>query len=189
MDGGMDGMRDGCRSNCVDKWRKDINRDLVYVSQNGDNKLCLICHEDIWRNGGGVQELRCMQRFHKEVKRVFIPRSFLFGACHGAWFIFEDILLKLGRLTQRKPWICCSEDSMLNDSDVSVLWVLKVVRRLERCRPRRGSEAAAFQMGRLSDERRKSADGNISVEKELHTPRRQSSLRRHRWYQILRVSN
>lgn len=52
--------------------------DLVYVSQNGDNKLCLICHEDIWRNGGGVQELRCMQRFHKEVKHVcfFLSLSF-----------------------------------------------------------------------------------------------------------------
>lgn len=69
---------------------------------------------------------------------------------------------------------------MLNDSDVSVLWVLKVVRGLERCRPRSGSEAAAFQMGRLSEERRKSADGKISVEKELHTPQRHNSLRRHR---------
>lgn len=69
---------------------------------------------------------------------------------------------------------------MLNDSDVSILWVLKVLRRLERCRPRSGSEAAAFQTGRFSEERRKSADGKISVEKELHTPQCQNSMRRHR---------
>lgn len=69
---------------------------------------------------------------------------------------------------------------MLNDSAVSVLWVPKVVRRLERSRTRSGSEAAVFRAGRLSDERRRSADGKISVEKELRTPQSQNSLRRHR---------
>ncbi len=70
----------------------------------------------------------------------------------------------------------------LTDSDISVWWVLKAARRLEHCRPRSGSEAAACQVRRLSDERRKSTDGEISTEKEQHTPRRQLSLRRHRWY-------
>lgn len=30
--------------------------------------MCLICHEDKRKNGGGVPELHCMHRFHKEVK-------------------------------------------------------------------------------------------------------------------------
>ncbi len=67
-------------------------------------------------------------------------------------------------------------------SAVSVWWVLKAARRLEQSRPRSGSEAAACQVRRLSDERRKSADGPISTLKEPHTLRRQLSLRRHRWY-------
>lgn len=58
----------------------------------------------------------------------------------------------------------------------------KVARKLEQCRPRSGSEAATgLMVRRPSDERRKSMDGPISVEKEEHTPRRQLSLRRHRW--------
>lgn len=40
------------------------------LSQNDDDKLCLICHEDM-RKSGGVQELRCAHRFHKEVKTSF----------------------------------------------------------------------------------------------------------------------
>ncbi|XP_062280192.1 leukemia NUP98 fusion partner 1 [Scomber scombrus] len=31
-----------------------------------DDKLCLICHEDMRKNGGTVQELHCTHRFHKE---------------------------------------------------------------------------------------------------------------------------
>lgn len=86
---------------------------MIYVSQNDDNKLCLICHEDIWRNGGGVQELQCMHRFHKEVKHylhLFLGpsienESLPFGACQGhgeGGFIFEYLLFKLGRPTQPK---------------------------------------------------------------------------------------
>nr|XP_040041290.1 leukemia NUP98 fusion partner 1 isoform X1 [Gasterosteus aculeatus aculeatus] len=41
-------------------------------------------------------------------------------------------------------------------------------------------EAAARHARRLSEERRNSADGRISVEKEEHAARRQLSLRRHR---------
>ncbi|XP_037627024.1 leukemia NUP98 fusion partner 1 isoform X1 [Sebastes umbrosus] len=87
------------------------------VSEN--DKLCLICHEDMRKNGGGVQELRCAHRFHKEAAR-----------------------------------------------------------RSDQCRPPHGEEAAG-QVRRLSDERRKSADGPISME-EQHSLRRQLSLRRHR---------
>nr|XP_019936145.1 PREDICTED: leukemia NUP98 fusion partner 1 [Paralichthys olivaceus] len=32
---------------------------------NGDERLCLICHEDMRKNGG-LQELHCTHRFHKE---------------------------------------------------------------------------------------------------------------------------
>ncbi|XP_034439176.1 leukemia NUP98 fusion partner 1 isoform X1 [Hippoglossus hippoglossus] len=91
------------------------------VSLNGDERLCLICHEDM-RTNGGVQELHCTHRFHKEAAR-----------------------------------------------------------RLEQCRPHSsGKEAAASQARRLSDERRKSADGPIYMEKEQQTLLRQLSLRRHR---------
>ncbi|XP_032382689.1 leukemia NUP98 fusion partner 1 isoform X1 [Etheostoma spectabile] len=96
-------------------------RDKRTMSVNGDDKLCLICCDDMQKGGGGVQELHCAHRFHKE-------------AAH----------------------------------------------RLEQCRPRSGSEAAACEERRLSDERRYSADGPISMVKEPHTPRRQLSLRRHR---------
>ncbi|XP_070764970.1 leukemia NUP98 fusion partner 1 [Enoplosus armatus] len=34
-----------------------------------DDRLCLICHEDMLKNGGGVQELHCTHRFHKEAAR------------------------------------------------------------------------------------------------------------------------
>ncbi|XP_075937635.1 leukemia NUP98 fusion partner 1 [Anarhichas minor] len=52
-------------------------------------------------------------------------------------------------------------------------------RRSERGRPPHG-EASACQVRRLSDERRKSADGPLCLETEQHTQRRQLSLRRHR---------
>ncbi|XP_029003395.1 leukemia NUP98 fusion partner 1 [Betta splendens] len=56
----------------------------------------------------------------------------------------------------------------------------KAACRLEQSRPRSSSEAAAWQVRRPSDERRRSADGPICTEKEQHAPRRQLSLRRHR---------
>ncbi|KAM4549399.1 leukemia NUP98 fusion partner 1 isoform 1-T2 [Odontesthes bonariensis] len=91
------------------------------MSGNDENKLCLICHEDMCRGGGGVQELHCTHRFHKEA-------------------------------------------------------ALK----LEQSLPHRSGEAAACQVRRHSDERRKSTDGPIFFEKEQRTPRRQLSLRKHR---------
>ncbi|XP_034035120.1 leukemia NUP98 fusion partner 1 [Thalassophryne amazonica] len=38
------------------------------VSLN-DYKLCLICHENLRKNGAGVEELHCTHCFHKEVAR------------------------------------------------------------------------------------------------------------------------
>ncbi|XP_050933358.1 leukemia NUP98 fusion partner 1 isoform X2 [Lates calcarifer] len=43
-------------------------RDKRTMSLNEDNKLCLICYEDM-RKSGGVQELHCTHRFHKEAAR------------------------------------------------------------------------------------------------------------------------
>ena len=60
-------------------------------------------------------------------------------------------------------------------------WVLKAARKLEHSLRRRKGEAASCPVRRLSDERRKSADGPISLEKKKQqTPYRQLSLRRHR---------
>ncbi|XP_004068366.1 leukemia NUP98 fusion partner 1 isoform X2 [Oryzias latipes] len=40
------------------------------MSLSDDNKVCLICHEDMCKSGGGgVQQLQCTHRFHKEVAR------------------------------------------------------------------------------------------------------------------------
>lgn len=64
-------------------------------------------------------------------------------------------------------------------------WVLKAIRTLDQCRPQSSSEATACPVGRLLDERRKSADGTIPTEKQQHTFRRQLSLRRHRWHWLI----
>ena len=38
-----------------------------FLLQKGNERLCLICHENM-RMNGGVQELHCTHRFHKEVQ-------------------------------------------------------------------------------------------------------------------------
>ncbi|KAM3875782.1 leukemia NUP98 fusion partner 1 [Diretmus argenteus] len=53
-------------------------------------------------------------------------------------------------------------------------------RRLDRGQPHSSSEAAAGEIRKEPDERRKSAEGPFWKEQEYHTPRRQLSLRRHR---------
>lgn len=65
---------------------------------------------------------------------------------------------------------------MINDNNVSVSRTWKAARRLDQGRPHGSSETIACQVSR-----RKSADGMISMEKHQHTPRRQLSLRKHRW--------
>ncbi|KAK9518868.1 hypothetical protein VZT92_021636 [Zoarces viviparus] len=51
--------------------RRLFLRDERTTSLNGDadDKLCLICHEDLKKSGGPVQELHCSQRSHKEASR------------------------------------------------------------------------------------------------------------------------
>ncbi|XP_068615740.1 leukemia NUP98 fusion partner 1-like [Brachionichthys hirsutus] len=44
--------------------------DKKSMSLTDDNKLCLVCHEERRKTGGGVQELHCLHRFHKEVKHL-----------------------------------------------------------------------------------------------------------------------
>ncbi|XP_037829970.1 leukemia NUP98 fusion partner 1 isoform X2 [Kryptolebias marmoratus] len=44
-------------------------RDKRKNSLKDEDKLCLICHEDLCKSGGGVQELRCTHRIHKEEQR------------------------------------------------------------------------------------------------------------------------
>lgn len=66
---------------------------------------------------------------------------------------------------------------MINDNNVSVSRTWKAARRLDQGRPHGSSETIGCQVSR-----RKSADGMISTEKHQHTPRRQLSLRKHRWY-------
>ncbi|CAG5862072.1 unnamed protein product [Menidia menidia] len=56
----------------------------------------------------------------------------------------------------------------------------EAARKLEQSQTSKGREAAACQVRRHSDERRKSADGPIFSEKKQPAPRRQLSLRKHR---------
>ncbi|XP_039985642.1 leukemia NUP98 fusion partner 1 isoform X2 [Xiphias gladius] len=49
-------------------------RDKRTMSLNDNNKLCLICHEDM-RMNGGVQELHCTHRFHKECMEQWLWRK------------------------------------------------------------------------------------------------------------------
>lgn len=185
--------------------------------QNDNNKLCLICHEDIRKSGGGVQELLCTHRFHKEVNIFSDPlhvastpcfHSFVNGPSliyynssmsdirslvheSSSFLDLHDVKWYENNVLTPEIYLCGSMqhsnilwslDWTLTDYNVSIWWVLKAASRIEQGRPRSSSEAAACQVRRFSDARRKSADGPISMEKEQHTPRRQLSLRRHRWY-------
>lgn len=179
----------------------------VFVWQNDEDKLCLICHEDMRRSGGGVQELHCSHRFHKEVKHLTLhvsstlclhrpdfpiarqslhvqpnpSMSHLRPAVHAGCSFLNMHDVKRDENNPPAPETL-SVEGQLTDRDVSVWWLLKAARRSEESRPRSGSEAATCQVRRPSDERRKSADGPIYMQKEQQTPRRQLSLRRHRWY-------
>ncbi|XP_069560032.1 leukemia NUP98 fusion partner 1 [Brachyistius frenatus] len=51
----------------TESFEKRLNLDdKRTMSLTEDDKLCLICHEDMRKNGGRVQELHCTHRFHKE---------------------------------------------------------------------------------------------------------------------------
>lgn len=43
---------------------------VVVVFQSDDDKRCLICHDDMCKSAGGVQELHCTHHFHKEVRQL-----------------------------------------------------------------------------------------------------------------------
>ncbi|XP_054646808.1 leukemia NUP98 fusion partner 1 [Dunckerocampus dactyliophorus] len=46
-------------------------RDKRTISLNDDDKVCVVCHENMCKSGGAVQELHCAHAFHKECR----PRS------------------------------------------------------------------------------------------------------------------
>ncbi|GAA6217801.1 leukemia NUP98 fusion partner 1 isoform X2 [Lates japonicus] len=56
-------------------------RDKRTMSLNEDNKLCLICYEDM-RKSGGVQELHCTHRFHKECVEQWLWKKQTCPTCH-----------------------------------------------------------------------------------------------------------
>ncbi|XP_029988514.1 leukemia NUP98 fusion partner 1 isoform X2 [Sphaeramia orbicularis] len=47
-----------------------------------DDKLCLICHEDMRKNGVGIQELHCTHRFHKECMEQWLWKKQTCPICH-----------------------------------------------------------------------------------------------------------
>ncbi|KAM9358007.1 leukemia NUP98 fusion partner 1 [Symphorus nematophorus] len=56
-------------------------RDKNTMSLNDDTQLCLICHEDMRKNGGGIQELHCTHRFHKECMEQWLWRKQMCPTC------------------------------------------------------------------------------------------------------------
>lgn len=170
---------------------------LCGVFQTDDNKVCLICHEDMSKSGGGaVQKLHCTHRFHKEVSLSDHGKH----SCCMPQVCRESSISDIRSAERGSSSFPDIHDAIWNDNNRATIetvcrgtgrqhWclnlpsgVLKVARKLEQSLQRRGSETAAGQVRRLSGERRRSADGDISSEKELHTPYRQLSLRRHRWW-------
>ncbi|XP_007568513.1 leukemia NUP98 fusion partner 1 isoform X1 [Poecilia latipinna] len=84
-----------------------------------------------------------------------------------------------------KMCLICHEDMCKNGEGVQELHCThrfhkEEARRLEASVLRRSSDTVACLFRRLTEERRKSADGWISSAKEQHALRRQLSLRRHR---------
>ncbi|XP_072294683.1 leukemia NUP98 fusion partner 1 isoform X2 [Eucyclogobius newberryi] len=45
------------------------------ISLHEDNRLCLICYEDMKKNGVGTKELQCTHRFHKECMELWLWRK------------------------------------------------------------------------------------------------------------------
>ncbi|XP_055077265.1 leukemia NUP98 fusion partner 1 isoform X2 [Periophthalmus magnuspinnatus] len=52
-----------------------LEKRLRTISLNEDNRLCLICYEDMRKNGAGTQELHCTHRFHKECMEQWLWRK------------------------------------------------------------------------------------------------------------------
>lgn len=96
---------------------------------------------------------------------------------HERWYENYLSTSELGSMQPSSQLPRC-ENLTLTAYDVSIWWVLKAARRLEH-----SSEAAgACQVQRPLDGRRRSADEPVFMEKKQHTPKRQFSLRKHRWY-------
>ncbi|XP_015246971.1 PREDICTED: leukemia NUP98 fusion partner 1 isoform X1 [Cyprinodon variegatus] len=74
----------------------------------------------------------------------------------------------------------CKSGERLQELQCTHRFHKEETRMLEQSVPRRRSDTAACMFRRLSDERRNSADGSIFPTRDLHTPQRQLSLRRHR---------
>ncbi|XP_076578357.1 leukemia NUP98 fusion partner 1 isoform X2 [Chaetodon auriga] len=55
--------------------------DKKNMSLNDEDKLCLICHEDMRRSGGGVQEQHCSHRFHKECMEQWLWKKQMCPTC------------------------------------------------------------------------------------------------------------
>nr|XP_057929359.1 leukemia NUP98 fusion partner 1 isoform X2 [Doryrhamphus excisus] len=52
-------------------------RDKRTISLNDDDNLCVICHDNMCKSGGAVQELHCAHAFHKEVQLLLFMITIL----------------------------------------------------------------------------------------------------------------
>ncbi|XP_044054666.1 leukemia NUP98 fusion partner 1 isoform X2 [Siniperca chuatsi] len=56
-----------------------------------DDRLCLICHENMQKSGGGVQELHCTHRFHKECMEQWLWKKQTCPTCRVRVFTLKPL--------------------------------------------------------------------------------------------------
>ncbi|XP_022607190.1 leukemia NUP98 fusion partner 1 isoform X2 [Seriola dumerili] len=71
-------------------------RDKRTISLNDNDKLCLICHEDL-RKSGGVQELHCTHRFHKECMEQWLWKKQMCPTCRVHVSILQPLYCSSSR--------------------------------------------------------------------------------------------
>ncbi|XP_033476640.2 leukemia NUP98 fusion partner 1 isoform X2 [Epinephelus lanceolatus] len=72
-------------------------RDKRTMSLIEDDKLCLICHEDMKKNGG-VQELHCTHRFHKECMEQWLWKKQTCPTCRVHVFMPKPLYWSSSRI-------------------------------------------------------------------------------------------
>ncbi|RVE74061.1 hypothetical protein OJAV_G00037750 [Oryzias javanicus] len=74
--------------------------DTRTVSLSDDDKVCLICHEDMRKSGGGgVQQLHCTHRFHKECMEQWLWKKQTCPTCRVHVSVIKPLYWSSSRTT------------------------------------------------------------------------------------------
>ncbi|XP_056132788.1 leukemia NUP98 fusion partner 1 [Lampris incognitus] len=166
------------------------------MSLGDEDNLCLICHEDLRNGGGGVQELHCTHRFHKEYACEMSGSLCMATTAVKAFLqtlppstLFHKLSWSANPSTPKpipaaEVWSPQNSFAVVGGHDTYMMffdpWVWKAARRLEQSRFGSSSATASCEMWSSFDQRRKSVDEPFGKEQKYLTPHRQLSLRRHR---------